>query len=70
MDQWYELVHIASSIQFSKNDDAIIWKFSSKGRYTVQSLYAVVSDRGLDRYILQLCGRLMCLLNCMFFFGC
>jgi hypothetical protein len=35
MIQWYELVQIASSIQFSKESDALVWKFGSNGVFTV-----------------------------------
>jgi hypothetical protein len=47
MEQWNELVQIADSIRLSDEEDAIIWQFSSKGRYTVQSLYAIVNDMGV-----------------------
>jgi hypothetical protein len=44
---WEELLQIASSIVFSENDDNIIWKYESKGTYSVQSLYSIVSSRGV-----------------------
>jgi hypothetical protein len=44
-NQWLELVQISGSIQFTEANDSIIWQFNSSGRYSVQSLYAVVSDR-------------------------
>jgi hypothetical protein len=47
MNQWYELLDICSSISYSSEKDAIIWHFHSTGKYSVQSLYAVVSDRGV-----------------------
>jgi hypothetical protein len=47
MQLWYELVQIANDIQFTNESDAIIWQFNSSGRYSVQSLYAVVNDRGM-----------------------
>jgi hypothetical protein len=46
MDQWLELVQITGSIHLSNDEDAIIWQYESKGRYSVQSLYAVVNNRG------------------------
>jgi hypothetical protein len=46
MQLWYELVQIAGDIQFIDESDAIIWQFNSSGRYSVQSLYVVVNDRG------------------------
>jgi hypothetical protein len=47
MDQWYELLNICSSVSYTLEKDAIIWHFHSSGRYSVQSLYAVVSDRDI-----------------------
>ena len=44
---WEELLQIASTIEFSDNDDDIIWQYESKRRYSVQSLYSVVSFRGV-----------------------
>jgi hypothetical protein len=70
MEQWNELVQIADSIRPSDEEDAIIWQFSSKGRYIVQSLYAIVNDRGLDMFILLLCGKSKFLLGYMCSCGC
>jgi hypothetical protein len=47
MDQWDEVVQIATGIQFREEDDAMIWQFNSSGMYSVQSLYAVVNNRGV-----------------------
>jgi hypothetical protein len=47
MIQWYELVQIASSIQFSAESDALIWKFESSGVFTVKSMYVVVNFKGV-----------------------
>jgi hypothetical protein len=47
MNQWYELKQIASRVQFAEEEDSIIWKFNSSGKYFVQSLYAVINDRGI-----------------------
>jgi hypothetical protein len=44
---WQELLQIASEICFSEEPDQMIWQFSSTGRYSVQTLYAVVNDRGV-----------------------
>jgi hypothetical protein len=48
MTMWLELLQIASSIQLNDEDYTMIWKFNSSGKYYVQSLYAVVNDRGID----------------------
>jgi hypothetical protein len=42
MNQWYDVLQIASSINFVDEDDVIIWQFNSLGVYFVQSLYAVM----------------------------
>lgn len=44
MNQWEEIWQIASNIQFSDEEDDIIWQFNSSG---VQSLYAVINDIGV-----------------------
>lgn len=45
---WLEVVQLASTITFSDDDDAMIWKFSSEGLYTSQSLYKVINFRGVS----------------------
>jgi hypothetical protein len=47
MEQWLELMQIASSVQYTEEEDSIIWQFASSGKYSVQSLYAVVNNRGV-----------------------
>jgi hypothetical protein len=47
MLQWEELLQICNNIQFTEDRDAIIWQFEYSGRYYMQSLYAIVSDRGV-----------------------
>jgi len=48
MLQWEELVQIAISISLNNEEDTVIWKFNSKGQYSVQSLYEVLSFRGVS----------------------
>jgi hypothetical protein len=44
---WLEIVQLASTITFSEEeDDALVWKFTSNGVYTTQSLYRVINFRG------------------------
>jgi hypothetical protein len=50
MNQWDELVHISSSIQFEEAEDDIVWSFNSSGIYSVQSLYAIVNNRGVKQF--------------------
>jgi hypothetical protein len=44
LNLWHEVVQIASSIQYSKEEDVIIWQFASSGKYSVQTLYDVVKQ--------------------------
>jgi hypothetical protein len=46
MGQWYELIQIVQNIQLSKDEGAIIWQYNSTCWYSVQSLYAIVNNRG------------------------
>jgi hypothetical protein len=46
MNQWHEPLEIASSISLGDEDDAIIWQYNSSGVYSLQSLYAIVNNRG------------------------
>jgi hypothetical protein len=46
MSQWLEVVQIASTLQYSEEEDIMIWKFDSSGKF-FQSLYAVINDRGV-----------------------
>jgi hypothetical protein len=47
MTLWLELKQIASNIQLDGDNDTIIWQFNLPGKYSVQSLYVVVNDRGV-----------------------
>jgi hypothetical protein len=48
--QWMEMQQIASSISFTDEPDTMIWYFNSSGRYSVQSLYGIVTDRGVRQF--------------------
>lgn len=67
MNMWYEILAIAGSIVFSTDPDAIVWKFTSNGIYSVQSLYAVVNFRGVKPIHPQLSGSCAFLLEFRFF---
>jgi hypothetical protein len=47
MSHWNELQEIARSVELSEEEDAILWQYIFSGKYSVQSLYAIVSDRGV-----------------------
>jgi hypothetical protein len=49
MTQWMELEQIASSIRLNGEPDAMIRHFNSTGKFFVQSLYGVVTDRGIKQ---------------------
>jgi hypothetical protein len=69
MNLWHELVQIASSISFNEEEDAIVWQYNSSGKYSVQSLYAIVNDRGMRQIFTRSCGRSMCHLGFIFSYG-
>jgi hypothetical protein len=47
MNMWLELKQIVSLVDLVEEDDSIIWQYNSSSRSSVQSLYAVVNDRGV-----------------------
>jgi hypothetical protein len=52
MDQWLELLQIASSIHLIDDEDVIIWQYKSSTRFSIQPLYAQSWSkdfRGLER---------------------
>ena len=44
---WLEVVQIASTIEFSECEDSLIWQFTSDGVFTSQSMYKIISFRGV-----------------------
>jgi hypothetical protein len=44
LNLWHEVMQVASSIQYSEEEDVIIWQFASSGKYSVQTLYDVVKQ--------------------------
>jgi hypothetical protein len=49
MALWQEILQIASDIQFRDEEDTIIWQFASSGKFSVQTMYAVINDRGVKQ---------------------
>ena len=47
MNMWFDLLSIVESVNLQEDNDQIIWCFNSNGKYSVQSLYAVISNRGV-----------------------
>ena len=48
MRMWEEILGITSAITLSEEPDSAVWTFNSNGVYSVQSLYAVISFRGVQ----------------------
>jgi len=47
MNLWWELCNLVESTSLSEEEDHILWSFTLTGKYSVQSLYAVVNHRGV-----------------------
>jgi hypothetical protein len=47
MNLWWELLSLMDDFSFSEEEDHILWSYTSSGKYEVQSLYAVISFRGI-----------------------
>jgi hypothetical protein len=47
MELWEEVKQIASNIHKIDEEDSVIWQFNSTRKYSVQSLYDVLNDRGV-----------------------
>jgi hypothetical protein len=45
--QWLEVVQLASTLEITDEEDAMIWQFTSTGIYSFQSLYKVITFRGV-----------------------
>jgi hypothetical protein len=48
MNLWWELENVICGVTLSEEDDQMIWSYSSSGKYSVQTLYAVVNFRGIS----------------------
>jgi hypothetical protein len=48
LELWEEVCQIASTINYSDEEDSMVWQFSSNGRFNVQSFYKVVNFRGIQ----------------------
>ena len=47
MNLWLELCSLLESVSLSEEEDQILWHYTSSGKYSVQSLYAVINHRGV-----------------------
>jgi hypothetical protein len=48
MVQWQELLVIANTINFSKDEDKLIWQYETNGIYYSSSMYNLVNFRGVQ----------------------
>jgi hypothetical protein len=48
-----------STIELTRDDDAMIWQFHSSGVYSSQSLYAVINFRGVKPVYLPIVWKLV-----------
>ena len=66
---WYKLLEVTENIAFIDDEDQIIWSYSSNGKYSVQSLYAVVNHRGVIPTYVHTVWKLHIHLEYRFFCG-
>jgi hypothetical protein len=45
MQQWLELRQIVEEVHFEEESDCIVWQYNFSGKYSVQTLYAVINNR-------------------------
>lgn len=54
---WLEVVELVSTIQFTDEDDEMVWQFTAEGSYISQSLYKIIKFiEGLNRFMSPLFG--------------
>jgi hypothetical protein len=58
MEQWLEVLQIASCLQFSEENYTLVWQYNSIGKYSVQSLYAIVNDRGIRQIFMHVMWKI------------
>jgi hypothetical protein len=44
---WLDIIELVSTIQFTNEEDEMIWHFNSSGIYSSQSLYKIINFRGI-----------------------
>uniref|UniRef100_A0A0A9GAM3 Reverse transcriptase zinc-binding domain-containing protein n=1 Tax=Arundo donax TaxID=35708 RepID=A0A0A9GAM3_ARUDO len=44
---WEEVIQLAQTIEFSGEEDCLIWQYTSSGVYSSQSLYSIINFRGI-----------------------
>jgi hypothetical protein len=69
-NMWEEIVSIASMINYTGEEDEMIWQFQSSGLYSSHTLYRVINFRWILLYLFPQCGSCPSLSGFSFFFGC
>lgn len=47
LQSWLELVELTAMVQFSEEEDEMVWQFNSSGVCSSQSLYKIINFRGI-----------------------
>jgi hypothetical protein len=53
MEMWFELLGIEEEVNLVEEEDQIVWSFCSNGKFSVQSLYAIINHRGVKPVFVQ-----------------
>ena len=69
MEQWYCLEQIILVITYTDWEDALIWQYEAKGKYTTGSLYSIINLEGLNLSLFPQFGLLWCPQECRFSYG-
>jgi hypothetical protein len=70
MNLWFELLEIMEEVNLNDESDQIIWSFSSNGKFSVHSLYAVINDHGVKPVYVHNVWKLTVPPRVQVFFGC
>lgn len=44
---WLEIVELVATVQFTEEEDEMVWQFTTSGEYSSQSLYKIINFRGI-----------------------
>jgi hypothetical protein len=66
MQQWLKLRQIVEDVHFEESD-CIIWQYNSLEKYSVQTLYAIINNRGVRQVYTPLVWKLSVPSRCYIF---
>jgi hypothetical protein len=66
MQQWLKLRQIVEDVHFEESD-CIIWQYNSSEKYSVQTLYAIINNRGVRQVYTPLVWKLSVPSRCYIF---